>query len=170
MNAPTLTTDRLTLRRPQPADFPAFADHCASDRADFSTGRLHARAAWLEFAAAAGSWALHGFGAWSIEDRASGAYLGEVMLQHPPHFPERELGWTLMAPAEGRGYAAEAATAVLDWARERGDGAPVSYISPGNARSIALAKRLGAVHDPDAPLPDGETPADTTVYRHRFTQ
>ena len=38
----------------------------------------------------------------------------------------------------------------------------VSYIDPGNARSIALAERLGARPDPDAPRAD----PDDLVYRH----
>ena len=43
----------------------------------------------------------------------------------------------------------------------------MSYITPENDRSVALAKRLGAIHDPEAALPEGETPADTVVFRHR---
>lgn len=165
---PEIITKRLRLRAPALADFAAFANHCASDRASFSTGCLDQRGAWLEFAAAVGSWALHGIGAWSITSRSTGDYLGEVMIQHPPHFPERELGWTLMAEAEGKGFATEAATAALDWLRAKDDTPPVSYISPGNGRSIALALRLGAVHDTGAALPTGEGADETLVYRHRF--
>ncbi|MEM7490579.1 MAG: GNAT family N-acetyltransferase [Pseudomonadota bacterium] len=165
IHIPTLVTERLVLRAPRPADFPAFAAHCASDRATFSLGRLDARAAWAEFAAAMGAWGLHGFGAWSLERRDGGAYAGEIMVQRPPHFPEPEIGWTLMADHEGRGYAHEAARAVLAWARERLPSL-VSYIAPGNARSVALATRLGATLDPSAPRPDGEGPEETAVYRH----
>ena len=39
----------------------------------------------------------------------------------------------------------------------------VSYVAPGNHRSIRLAERLGAVVDPDAASPEGY---DTLVYRH----
>ena len=86
VDTPVLETERLILRAPRLGDFPAFAAHCASDRALFATGRLSRREAWLEFAAACGSWALHGFGAWSVEDRGSGTYLGEILIQHPAHF------------------------------------------------------------------------------------
>ena len=43
----------------------------------------------------------------------------------------------------------------------------VSYITPGNDRSIALAERLGAAPDPDAPLPEGFQVAET-VLEHGF--
>ena len=35
-----------------------------------------------------------------------------------------------------------------------------------NVRSRALAERLGAILDANAPLPNGETPEETVVYRH----
>jgi len=164
---PTLETERLVLRAPGRDDFPAFAAYCTSPRATFSFGTIDAERAWAEFAAAIGSWSLMGFGAWSIEDRVTGTYCGEVLLQHPAHFPEPELGWTLMEEAEGKGIAFEAATAARDWfAEHHADKSLVSYITPGNTRSEALATRLGATLDRNAPLPDGETPAETAVYRH----
>ncbi|MFQ6547274.1 GNAT family N-acetyltransferase [Aestuariibius sp. 2305UL40-4] len=160
---PTLTTERLTLRAPHLADFEAFADHCASPRATFEDGPLDRDAAWGEFAAAAGSWLLHGFGAWSIEDSVTGDYLGEVLIQQPPAFAEPELGWTLMAQAEGKGIASEAARAARNWAFATLNlPTLVSYISKDNTRSIALAERLGATRDATAPAPA----KDDLVYRH----
>jgi RimJ/RimL family protein N-acetyltransferase len=66
--------------------------------------------------------------------------------------------------AEGKGLAHEAALAVRGWAYgSRGLGALVSYIDPGNARSIRLAERLGARRDDEAPKPEGEV---CVTYRH----
>jgi RimJ/RimL family protein N-acetyltransferase len=46
--------------------------------------------------------------------------------------------------AEGKGVAAEAARAVMAWARRSfGWDRLISIIDPGNARSIALGLRLG---------------------------
>ncbi|MEL6645617.1 MAG: GNAT family N-acetyltransferase [Pseudomonadota bacterium] len=163
---PVIETERLVLRAPEMGDFPAFAAHCASDRATFVFGRLTEAQAWREFASAAGSWALQGHGAWSIADK-DGAYLGEIAILQPAEFPEVELGWTVMADAEGKSIAFEAACAARRWGFEaRGFDTLVSYITPGNVRSIALAERLGAAHDADAALPDGDTADDTVVYRH----
>lgn len=121
-------------------------------------------AAWKEFASAIGLWELKGYGAWSIEDRESGAYLGETGIFHPTHFPEAELGWTLMEHAEGRGIAFEAATEVRAYAySEAGLRTLVSYIAPENQRSIRLAERLGARIDHDARRPANDP---CLVYRH----
>jgi RimJ/RimL family protein N-acetyltransferase len=89
--------------------------------------------------------------------------MGQVGINHGPLFPEKELGWLLYEGFEGQGYAAEAAIAMRDWAWCSLDvPSLVSYCDPGNARSIALAQKLGAVPDPDAV---GQDPEDL-VFRH----
>lgn len=165
---PTLTTDRLILRGPTRADFDAFAEMMASDRAKYMGGPMDRAEAWRIFAVCAAGWPLDGFGNWIITDRETGTFLGDVGTTFPIRFPEPELGWTLIAEAEGKGYAREAATAARDWYWANTEArSVVSYLHPQNDRSIALAKRLGATRDADAPLPDGETPEETVVYRHR---
>jgi RimJ/RimL family protein N-acetyltransferase len=79
--------------------------------------------------------------------------------------PEPEMGWALYDGFEGQGYATEAATAARDWAKGR-LASLVSYTHGSNARSVAVAERLGAVHDPDAPTPTDIDPATFRVYRH----
>ena len=163
--APVITTARLRLRPHVLTDMGAFEAFFASSRADY-TGRPKNRThLWYGFASEVGSWALMGHGGWAVETR-EGALVGQVAITKPPHFPETEIGWTLFAGHEGKGFAFEAASAALLWAWEHGFETLVSYITPGNARSIALAKRLGAVHDTGAALPEGETPDETVVYRH----
>lgn len=165
MTAPTLHTPRLTLRAHVMADLDALCDVFESDRARFMGGPVPRREAWRWLASEVAMWDLMGHGAWGIE-RKDGTFLGQIGILRPPHFPERELGWTLLEGAEGKGYAQEAATAARHWAWAQGWDTLVSYITPGNSRSIALAGRLGATHDPEAPLPEGETAAETIVYRH----
>lgn len=161
---PTLHTERLRLRAPRRDDFPAYEAFCASDRARLMGGPMTQQAAWAMFCRGAASWSLHGFGCWSIERREDDAYLGEVGLNGHPYFPETELGWIVIADAEGKGVAREAATEARRWAFEDlGLSTVVSYIHRDNARSIALAERLGASVDPNAP----PCPyADHDVYRH----
>lgn len=161
---PVLATERLVLRGPALADFAAYAEFFASPRSGYEDGPLTRGPAWKEFASATGQWLLRGYGAWSIEERATGAYVGETGIFHPAHYPEPELGWTVMAAFEGRGYAFEAARAARGWAHgSLGLATLVSYIDPRNARSIRLAERLGAMPDPAAAMPDLDP---CVVYRH----
>ncbi len=160
---PTLNTPRLMLRAPRLEDFGAYADFFASERAVLERGRRDRVGAWKEFATVVGQWALRGYGGFAIVDRSSGAYLGEAGIFHDHGYPEPEIGWMVVPAAEGKGIAHEAALAVRRWAYDTlGLSTLVSYITPGNSRSIRLAERLGAVPDLAAARPD---PGDL-VYRH----
>jgi RimJ/RimL family protein N-acetyltransferase len=161
---PVLETERLVLRAPRLEDFEPFAAHMASDRSVYEDGPLTRAQAWKEFAAARALWDLRGYGTWSLTGREDGDYLGEAGIYQPAHYPEPEIGWMVLAQAEGKGLAREAALAVRGWAYgTRGLGALVSYIDPENARSIRLARRLGAKLDEAAPKPEGEI---CVTYRH----
>lgn len=162
---PVLTTDRLTLRAPVMADWPAWRDFVASDRSRYIGGPLDEGKAWRAFGHIAGMWALRGYGSFAFTLKGSDAPLGMTGPWYPADWPERELGWTLWTPeAEGKGYAREAAEAARAHAfHDLGWNTAVSYIDPDNARSIALAERLGAWRDDTAAYP-GDRPC--LVYRH----
>ena len=161
-SAPVLETARLVLRMPRFDDFAHRLTFYASDRSIWEGGPFTREEAWRLFASEVGHWPLMGFGPFSVDDRTTGAYLGEVGIYQPPNFPEPELGWFVIDSAEGRGIAAEAAFAVMVWARRTfGWDHLDNYIDPGNARSIALGLRLGG-RRVDAP---GADPTDV-VIRH----
>lgn len=160
---PVLRTARLRLRAPRLDDFEHHADFHASPRAVWEGGEKSRNDAWYIWAGDAACWSLRGYGAFSVE--MAGAYVGEVGLYHPDHFPGPELGWFVVPEAEGQGIAFEAAEAVLGWVRGSFDWPDLtSIIEPGNARSIALGLRLGGkiVNDPAYP---GIDPGDV-VIRH----
>lgn len=163
---PRLETDRLILRRPEPSDAQAFMAFYATERSQFTGGPMTPRQAWNFFGTEIGHWAIRGFGMFIVTRKGSDAPLGIVGHWYPHGWPEKEVGWVLFdAASEGQGIASEAARAcikhawdVLNWSTI------VSYIAKGNTASIALAERLGAVLDKDAPQPKPETPG--LVYRH----
>lgn len=160
--APELLTERLRLRMPCHDDFAHRLAFYASDRSVWEGGPFSREQAWRIFASEVGQWPLMGFGPFSMEDRQSGAYLGEVGIYQPEGYPEPELGWFVTDAAEGKGYAAEGARAVMVWAATTFGWDHIdNYIDPGNARSIALGLRLGGVQV-DAP---GSDPTDV-VIRH----
>lgn len=140
---PTLATDRLILRAPRVTDFEAYAEIACSDRGQHIGGPMSREDAWFDFAQVTATWILHGHGVWTIGHASQVA--GFVLLGFEPGDREPELGFLLRAEAEGKGIAFEAALAARRYAfEELGWDTLVSYIAPENARSIALARRLGA--------------------------
>ncbi|MEO0390847.1 MAG: GNAT family N-acetyltransferase [Pseudomonadota bacterium] len=160
---PTLTTDRLILRAPVEADFDALAAFYETDRSVWHGGPLPRYRAWSAFAANLGHWVLRGFGLWTLEHRSTGAVAGRCGIWSPEGWREPEIAWTAYDGFEGRGLIFEAAQAVRDAAfGSFGLASIASPIHPDNARSIALAKRLGATEDGTWTLPHG-TPG--VLYR-----
>ncbi len=57
-----------------------------------------------------------------------------------------ELGYTIFEPYRGRGYATEAAQALMDWAREeQGISRFIASVAPTNDPSLAIVRKLGFV-------------------------
>jgi RimJ/RimL family protein N-acetyltransferase len=70
--------------------------------------------------------------------------VGRIGLHRPSGWPGLEVGWLLARSVWGRGYATEGARVALDFAWSSvGADHVISLIDPGNARSIAVARRLG---------------------------
>lgn len=162
--APSLATERLTLRPMREADFPAYRDMMASPRSIYMGGPVEPRFAWGMFCHDIACWTLFGHGALMIEVTATGECVGQVGINAGPFFPEKELGWLIYDGFEGRGYATEAARALRDWAFATLHLATlVSYIDAANTASASVAQRLGGRPDPDAVRQDPED----VVYRYR---
>lgn len=157
---PEIRTERLTLRAPTLADWPAYAAFYASGRSAIIGGPHDEGAAWRRFAADAGHWQLHGYGWWTVDDGAGP--VGTCGVHFPPTHHAPELGWTLYESATGRGYATEAAVAARDWWQARHPGPLTSNIHAENAASQRVAARLGARPEP-APL--ARVP-DVTAWVH----
>ncbi len=156
-----LDTERLRLRPPtlQDADalYPLFADPEVMGglhRVAASTGE-EARA-MIE--GGVGSWERDGVGPFLVATADGNRVVGQAGLMifdtrgwvpsswsAAGGYAQPELGWALIRSQWGRGYATEAAAAVLDWAhRSRSLDRLVSLISPDNVRSQGVAQRLGA--------------------------
>ena len=163
---PTLTTERLTLRAPSPSDFEPVAAFYASERSSMVGGPRDPIEAWRTLAGVVGHWHLRGFGRWTVVE--DGAPMGIVGLRWPEDWPEDwpepEVGWLLFEGAEGRGVAREAAEAARAYAYHRqGWRTLISLIDPINARSVALAERMGARREADFAHP---TFGALGVWRH----
>ena len=160
---PVLETERLVLRAQTRADWPAYKALMMSDRARFMGGPKDDQGAWAAYASELASWVLDDIGYWTAADRDTDEAVAFLGITKPATFPETELGWMTTPAGEGKGFAYEAANAVLDWAfKTRGMPTLVSYIDSDNSRSISLAERLGATRDDTA---KAAHPGDL-VYRH----
>ncbi len=93
------------------------------------------------------------YGVWAVQVRDSGLVAGSVLLvpmpepsDGTPSAGEVEIGWHLHPDSWGRGYATEAAKAVL--AHGFGLGLPeiLAIARPDNAPSIAVMRRIGMRH------------------------
>jgi RimJ/RimL family protein N-acetyltransferase len=146
---PTLRTERLLLRAFRAADLDAFAAMQANPevRRFLGTGNLLSRTeTWGLMERVMGQWPLLGYGMFAVE--TEGRCAGWTGVLHPLEWPEPELAYTLDQPFWGRGLATEAARMARDWAfTQHGFSRLASFILPGNARSIRVAEKLGAVRE-----------------------
>ena len=103
---PQLETPRLRLRPPVRDDFDAWALMAADPITMATLGGTQPRAvAWRAFVQMAGSWALYGFGMFSVIERSSGRWIGRVGPWRPDGWPGNEVGWGLVSDVHGQGYA-----------------------------------------------------------------
>lgn len=147
MPIPVLETERLVLRALAAEDFPAFAVLHASPHAALMWAITDSDLAWDRFLALAGGWMVKGAGMWALADRGTDAFVGHVGYIWAEGAAVPELGWALVASAQGRGLATEGVRAARHWGWSHGIARPVSHIDARNLRSIRLAERLGAIEE-----------------------
>lgn len=147
-----IETPRLVLRPHRPDDFDAYAAMWSDPAVTrFIGGRPFTREqSWTRFLRVHGLWSVLGFGSFAIEDRESGAFLGEAGFHDlrrdvvPSLEGTLETGWVLVPAAHGRGIASEAVGAVLGWAGAHfPDRRITCMIEPAHAASIRVAARQG---------------------------
>lgn len=158
-----LRTDRLLLRRWRGSDLEPWAAMNADPEVREHLGEPWSRersdASVARFEADFDRW---GYGWSAVEVRATGEFAGFAGLdrveEHLP-FSGVEIGWRLARWAWGRGYATEAARAVLGHAfTALGLTEVLAVTTAGNLRSRAVMHRLGMVRDPEDDFDDPTAP------------
>jgi len=161
--APFLTTERLELWRPTPADEPEMFAIITNPETHRFLGPMSNRADhFMRFQRGGGSWFLHGYGSFMVRLRGEAQVIGNCGIFHSyrglgEDFDDKpEAGWILAESAVGKGIAREAMEAALAWFdTTHGPRGVVCMIEPGNEPSFALAKKLVFVAARRAILPDG---------------
>lgn len=104
------------------------------------------------------SYARHGFGLLCVELRRGGAPIGICGLLKRDVLDDPDLGFAFLPDYWGKGYAQEAAQAVLDAARERlGLRRVAALTQPDNAASLRLLEKLGFVGQDVVGLTEGDS-------------
>ncbi|MCW1429854.1 GNAT family N-acetyltransferase [Novosphingobium sp. JCM 18896] len=146
-----IETERLILRPYTTEDFAAYwAMLCEPVDRFPSRQTLSQEDAWQRILAAAGHWAMFGYGLLAVVDKATGDYAGETGLVNMQrdigeHLSRcDEAGWYLTAQARGRGLGLEAAQAVHGWYAARFAGRRTyCIVDSANTPSLNLAIKLG---------------------------
>jgi RimJ/RimL family protein N-acetyltransferase len=142
-----IRSSRLSLRNWQESDRDTFATLNATPEVMWDLGGpLDRNGSDAKFDRYVAAFDQCGFCRWALED-LDGKFLGYagVMPSRPGHplGPHADIGWRLVRPAWGRGYATEAARASLRDVFERMNLKKVlAYTSADNVRSQAVIKRL----------------------------
>jgi RimJ/RimL family protein N-acetyltransferase len=116
-----------------------------------------------------------GFSFWPVEVVGGASFIGMAGLSIPsfpaPFMPAVEIGWRLIADHWGKGYATEAARAVLAHGFDR-LGLPeiVAFTTVANARSRRVMEKLGMRHAPEddflhPAIPEGHPQRPHVLYR-----
>ena len=116
--AETLTTERLTLRRPTLEDAGAIFDGYAQDPdvSHYTSWTPHASVETTQqfLGEAIEAWNGNARFVWIVDQTTSGELLGGIEVRVEDH--RAEIGYVFRRSAWGRGYATEAAQAVVDHA------------------------------------------------------
>jgi len=143
-----IETERLILRDIDPErDFEDWARTMGDERTvRYTEGRVLDRSrSWRHMAATIGHWQIRGYGFFSVEEKASGEWVGRVGPFFPEGWPAPEIGWTISPDHWNKGYATEAARAALDYVFNTLEWSRVIHvIIQGNERSIAVAEKIGS--------------------------
>lgn len=170
-----LETERLLLRQWKESDYPAFAlmsadaevmryfpsvltEEQSRHMADRCRGLIHQR----------------GWGFWAVEVKTTAEFAGFIGLHVPsaelPFSPCVEVGWRLARVFWGKGFAAEGASAALDFAfHELRLREVVAFTTLSNQRSERVMQRLGMVRDEGTfehpGIPEGHALRQHVLYR-----
>jgi RimJ/RimL family protein N-acetyltransferase len=152
--APILKTSRLSLREMTPDDLDFIAEMLADPDVMRHYPKCYTRqesTVWLERHRQ--RYHYHGFGLWLVSERDSGRPVGQVglLLQDVDDRFEPEIGYLIHSPYWRRGYAFEAASGVLSYARQvKQFPRVISLIRPDNVPSQGVAIKLGATFEKEA--------------------
>ena len=95
------------------------------------------------------------YGVWTIVEKSSGLVIGRAGFSARPGYEDPELGFVIGVPWQGKGYAYEVCSAILDYGWEQlGFEEVQALVDPGNQTSLSLCKKLGFEMESTADKPE----------------
>ena len=167
-----IETDRLILREWLPEDLAPFIALNKDPRVMECMPKLLTEAESTELANKIRTrFEKQGFGLFACVIKDTGEFIGYVGLNMPEfeaHFtPCVEIGWRLAYHAWGKGYASEAARAVLQVGFEKFVlDEIVAFTVPTNIRSRRVMEKIGMVHDLKGDFRHPKLPLDHPLSLH----
>jgi RimJ/RimL family protein N-acetyltransferase len=157
--AMTIVTERLELRPLEPDDADAMAAVLDDERLhDFTGGRPLApdelRAQYERLARGGPEDGSEQWCNWIVRVAPERQPVGYIQATVTDEGRAAAVAWVIGVPWQGRGYAAEAAIAIVDWLVDAGVDSVEAHIHPDHEASGRVATRAGL--EPSADLVDGE--------------
>lgn len=151
-SAPQIHTDRLVLRAHRREDYESECVMWSDPAVVRFIGGMPSKPqqTWSRLLNYLGHWTVMQFGYWAIEEKRSGAFIGEIgfadfkrditpAMQNVP-----ELGFALVSSAHGKGYATEALTAALAWGDAHlPSNRTVCLVNEENEASLHIVEKAG---------------------------
>jgi RimJ/RimL family protein N-acetyltransferase len=172
-----LTTDRLILRTWKTSDIPLMAaissdplvmEHFPATQDIAATQALidHINQHYAKF----------GYALYAVEMKDTHEFIGFVGLNHPPFdipnfqpegLPIVEIGWRLPSKHWGKGYATEAAKAVLHYAFTKLNlGEIISFTVVANTKSRRVMEKIGLHHSEEDDFDHPKLGEDSPLRQH----
>lgn len=146
---PYIETPHLILRNWEKTDIPKFARLNSDDKVmEYFLKKLSYEDTIRFYDLIQEEFAQYGFGLYATEEKETRAFIGFVGLHNitfnVDFAPAIEIGWRLLPEIWGKGYATEAASACLDYAKNKLKLSEiVSFTSLPNTRSERVMQKIG---------------------------
>ena len=110
----------------------------------------------------------YGYGPYCMSLKSDGTLVGICGLFKRENLEDPDIGFSVLPPHCGKGYAGEAAVAVVDYARdELGIDVLTAIVAPANAPSIGLIEKLGLTFEQMITMPGDDNAI--RLYRMALT-
>lgn len=162
-------TERLILRSWREVDLPLFIAMNRDERVmRFFSSVMNEYESVAFYNRIQGEFDRNGWGLYAVEIKSTGEFIGYVGL-HEIGFeadftPGVEIGWRLAAEYHNKGYATEAAKAVLKLAKDVGMTQLYSFTAKINLPSERVMQKIGMVKTGEFDHP--KLPADSPLLTH----